>query len=534
MDIRDLGKEPIPGDNPVGEDIKFEPEMEEIEEEIGKLTNLNAEGTTDWDKVLKVGQTILSEKSKNFQVAVYVAHALLETKSMEGFPDGIHILRDIVETYWDTMYPPKKRAKARLNSVNWWKDKTEAMVASWEPVVWPSDKRSVLMDDLTTFDSFLGDNLDDAPILRSLINQVGTIISEEAQPEPEADHEPAAEAPKESEKKPESAKKAPSPKPSLSGSLPPSPVNTSDLSGDQILQHAITLLSHASNAMMQEGLDNPLLYRVNRFAAWMTVNTPPPAEGMQTMIPPPDEQVVGAIRNLYNNQDWRDLIEAAESRIPEFLFWLDLNRYVAEALNGLGLSAASDVVCEETLAYVKRLSGIENLGFSDGMAFADEDTRAWLAELIKASGGGTGEGGSGSAIEKEVEDILKKAYDLLKENKTADALKLVKVGLDKAASGRDRLIWNNAMCKLLLKSGSFRLMIPYIDQVLHLLDDSQVEKWEPGLAADSLELALRGLRKQIGEDTDPETPSAQEILARIESLVNRIAAIDPARALGLL
>ncbi len=531
MDIRNLGREPIPGDNPVGQDIRFEPEMEEIEAEIEKLTNPTAEGGVDWDKVLETGRTILAEKSKNFQVATYVSYALIETKGVDGIADAVHILRDMVETYWDTMYPPKKRARARRNSVDWWKDRVDSAVQGWEQVTWPGEQRDPLIEDLQAFDSFLGDNLDDAPILRSLINEISSVIAEEAEAKPEPEPEPAKEEapPREEDAKPA---ETPKPKAAKSGSLPPTNVNTSDMSGDQILRQALNLASHASSTLVEENLQNPLGYRVNRIASWLTVDALPPAEGSTTLIPAPDEQIANALQHLYDGQNWRDLIEAAESRVGQFLFWLDLSRYSSEALNGLGFTKAADAVAEETLAYVTRLPGIENLSFAGDTPFADPDTRAWLSELQQQRGGG--EGGGGDAAQQAADDTLKQTLDMLKDNKTAEALKRVKAGYDAAGSGRERLIWAVTMCRLLIKSGSPRLIMPYVDQVLALLDDNRVDQWEPELAVKALEVALMGLRKQIDKDADPETPAFQRLQDRIDTTLDRIASLDPARALGLM
>ena len=51
MDLISLGKEPISEDKPTGEDVRYEPEFEELQGEIDKLSSPSASGTIDWEKI---------------------------------------------------------------------------------------------------------------------------------------------------------------------------------------------------------------------------------------------------------------------------------------------------------------------------------------------------------------------------------------------------------------------------------------------------------------------------------------------------
>lgn len=52
--IINLGKIPIRSKHPEGTDIRFEPEYEEIQIEIDKISSLTQTGATDWNKVNKL------------------------------------------------------------------------------------------------------------------------------------------------------------------------------------------------------------------------------------------------------------------------------------------------------------------------------------------------------------------------------------------------------------------------------------------------------------------------------------------------
>jgi type VI secretion system protein VasJ len=111
MELLELGKNPISESSPAGEDVRYEPEFEALENEIGKMTSLSATEGVDWSKVAKLCHEILSDKSKNLMAAIYLCVALLETEGLSGFANGVHVLRELLDNFWDTMFPPKKRMR---------------------------------------------------------------------------------------------------------------------------------------------------------------------------------------------------------------------------------------------------------------------------------------------------------------------------------------------------------------------------------------------------------------------------------------
>ena len=63
MDLLSLGKEPINPDHPGGSDVRYEPEFEELQAEIEKLSfpsaDSSADGGVDWEKVTVLASAIL-------------------------------------------------------------------------------------------------------------------------------------------------------------------------------------------------------------------------------------------------------------------------------------------------------------------------------------------------------------------------------------------------------------------------------------------------------------------------------------------
>ena len=108
-DLTDCGKTPIAPDAPAGSDVSYDPDYEALQREIDKLSLATAaRASLDWNLAARLAANILVKKSKDIKVAAYLAEALTRTGQIAGLATGVHILRDLVETYWEALFPPKK------------------------------------------------------------------------------------------------------------------------------------------------------------------------------------------------------------------------------------------------------------------------------------------------------------------------------------------------------------------------------------------------------------------------------------------
>lgn len=104
---------PIPGDNPAGEDLRYSPVYDEIKEARraededlpqGEWQRETKKG--DWDKVISVAVTALTEKTKDLQIAVWLMEALTSTEGFAGLAAGLQILNGLLSNFWEQVYPP--------------------------------------------------------------------------------------------------------------------------------------------------------------------------------------------------------------------------------------------------------------------------------------------------------------------------------------------------------------------------------------------------------------------------------------------
>ncbi len=534
MNYATLGKEPISGDNPAGADVRYDPDFEALQAEIDKMSSPTASGKIDWSNVVKKAAGILEAKSKDLSVASYLAVGLVRNRSLAGLDESVQVIRDLVEHHWDNLYPPKKRMRGRQAALTWWLEKTEEVLQQIKTDALLSAEQSRrLSENLNTLDALLADRMPDPPLLRPIQRHIETMAVQQAE-EVEQPPSKAAEA------KPEpAAAPAPAngPQPTAApATAPAKPVKAAEPASEPVateqdaaksLDAALQRMRQASLVLLQKDLKNPLAYRYRRIAAWAKLAALPPNTDGLSQVPPPAPQVVAALNELREAANWPALIQNAEQKLSQFVFWFDLNRVVAESLASLGpgYEKALAAVCEETAYLLQRLPGLESLSFSDGTSFAEARTRTWLQEIAFGRGGtaAAAPDHTGASQAPGDEAVIEKARALARKKQVVQAIELLQQHLLGAGSGRLKMHWRMAIVRVLCGVKKFPQALPHLEQVLADIDRFHLEEWDPILAVQGLSAAWNVFNMQ----------TAGDYKNRALRLVDRIARIDPAEALRL-
>lgn len=516
MELEDLGKKPIEGESTTGSDARYEPEFEALEAEIDKMSSPTASGGVDWKKVVQLCSEILGSKSKDLLVASYLSVGLTRTKGAEGFCIGVKVLGDLLETYWDKLFPSKKRMRGRMAAIEWWAEKTEAALEKVDIKGLSRPRIEQLKEDMEKLASLVSELFPDPPSVITIQRFVEAIPLEEEKP-------PKEEAP------PSEVTTSPQPQ---APKVPPPPAEaeiSSAKDAERAVTSALTEIKQAATFLWEQDKSDPRAYRWRRLATWAIVDSPPPALEGKTMIPPPPAQIKGIFEKLETEGDWNALLEAAEGRSSEFVFWLDLHYYVSEALGQLGekYEAAREAVTRETAYFLMRIQGIEDLSFSDGTPFAQDHTKVWLKGISLAKEEEVPEShlsleGTPS-LETLIGEELKEAQKLTRKRKVAEAIRLLHNRVKESSSGKEELLWRLALCQILVHAKKAHLAAPHAEHILDDIKAHGIEKWEP-------DLALRALRGVLSVFQRLDT---EEYKDKAASVVERIAKVDPAAALKL-
>lgn len=62
------------------------------------------ESETDWRALLEKSSEAM-ERSRDLRAATYLTAALLSVEGLRSFCEGLHLIRGLLETYWDELYP---------------------------------------------------------------------------------------------------------------------------------------------------------------------------------------------------------------------------------------------------------------------------------------------------------------------------------------------------------------------------------------------------------------------------------------------
>src|SRR5688500_5710231 len=98
--------EPLSTDAPCGEDLSYDPAMQELETLLqGKPeTQFSPSEELRWEEVLDRAIELL-RRSKNLRLGIVLCLALLRTEGVPGFHKGLLLIRGLIERYWDSLYP---------------------------------------------------------------------------------------------------------------------------------------------------------------------------------------------------------------------------------------------------------------------------------------------------------------------------------------------------------------------------------------------------------------------------------------------
>ena len=103
--------QPIPGDNPSGADLRYDPVYDIIKEARREEEALNQGAwqteikVADFPKVIAQSTGALKNKSKDLQIAVWLTEALLRKESYGSLAAGLQLCQGLLERFWETLYP---------------------------------------------------------------------------------------------------------------------------------------------------------------------------------------------------------------------------------------------------------------------------------------------------------------------------------------------------------------------------------------------------------------------------------------------
>ncbi len=524
MDPWALGKDPIFEDHPAGNDVRYESVFEDLQAEVDKLSLPSAASTgIDWKKVADMSAKILSQHAKDILVVSYFSVAQTHLDQIEGLYKGIRVYCDLLENYWDTLFPAKKRMRGRLGALEWWIEKSETAILA-NKVAISSSQQTALKNSLGKLTHLIDTCFPDPPSLRPLTSALeplfnNTSIETNAVEQAVQKQKQGLEKTAPEQAPPIVHEQNNLSQPTTTSSITETPLPEKE--SDNTVQKGMETIRRAASNLEKSNPADPQVFRLRRLALWASIENPPPASQGQTLIPPPDPQMSTMLKNLHEKGDWINLFSASETQLTQNIFWLDLNRYTADSLenSGIPFKAAHEAVCQETIHLIQRMPDLPTYSFSDGSSLANQQTQDWIVSISPQNDSALNvsiySGEDASKEQNKFDIVFQKAKKLSKDKKLIEAVILIQHELSISPSDKDRMLWRLALSRILLAARKADMAKPHFDKILEDIERYNIEKWDPILALQCFKVILTGFKAISGKTAKQE---AGDILARISRI----------------
>jgi type VI secretion system protein ImpA len=122
MPLRNDLLNPISPDQPAGVNLWYDPVYDEIKKARHEDLLAPAGATekdrklADWPVVIKLASDSLAARSKDLQLAVWLAEAMLKREGISGFRESIDLIRGLIENFWECLYPELEDGDAEFRA----------------------------------------------------------------------------------------------------------------------------------------------------------------------------------------------------------------------------------------------------------------------------------------------------------------------------------------------------------------------------------------------------------------------------------
>lgn len=489
---------PISEENPVGEDITYDDDFRALKNAVDALNT--ATDAVDFDWIAAKSLDVLEESSKDLRVAAYLVVGQTQAHGLPGLAASLTGVRGLIDSFWEEMHPPARRAAARKHALQFVSDYLRPWVKK-QTFELP-DRRAidVARESGAAIQQVALDRLGEhAPAWSGLLHELDAAASrleERAAREAEAETDPASSDQDEpvddaQNAQTESARapaEEPTPRPgdgSPDASVPVEPQPTVAIreSGGELsdTEWQRVVLQRAAS-VRDSDLSRVEPYRLVRLLRWGSLSTEPPSDGGTTELPAPDKDQRAALAGLADRGKHETLLEAGEQAFQagNFWFWLDLQRLEIEAASALGgaFAGVADALRDELGTLLRRLPGLPMLSFRDGTPFANATTQGWLESLPPAAG-------DPGEAQDETPDALREALRRAREKLGRETLEAAIREIDTAApdgsarSGFRRDLFTARLC---MEAGRLDVARPILEDLDAQIEAYDLVRWEPTLA----------------------------------------------------
>lgn len=442
MALREDILNPISEDSPGGKSLRYAPVYDKIKE-ARREDDDAAQGewqherkVSDPSLVIKLASEAIASSSKDLQLAAWLTEALLKRDGYQGLSDGLLLIRNLVETFWDTLWPEMDDGDVEMRAapIDWvggylaipikkvpltksgfdYLKYVEAKAVGREPVYEDSESKKeayaeavsegkLTLDEfdkavngtpkefyertLHAIDSSLQNMEESQPLfeekfgeyapsygrLRESLEEVRRVVNTIFNAKEDVDR-PAEPSAHIDSFAGVSEPVEPSPVP------PPTRRVTSIEPAD--LDDASLRIAAAARFWRQQDTYSPAPYLMLRGMRWGELRAAGETPD-STLFDAPSTETRTSLKRLLSEGSYAEVIEIGEAAMaqPCGRAWLDLQRYVVTACEYLGYSAIAIAIKSELKALTGDFPNLKTATLLDDTPCANADTLRWLEEF---------------------------------------------------------------------------------------------------------------------------------------------------------
>jgi type VI secretion system protein ImpA len=440
---------PIEGPNPCGIYLRYEPVYDKIREarrqDDGGAVVEGTPKSADHKVAVELATDAIAKKSKDLQLAAWLADSLTYREGFTGLNRGLALMREMMETYWEHLYPEIEDGDLSMragpldwlgsdpllakgscpvmsirfvpitaNGLSWLhyhekslkdakKEKAEEFESAFQgtPKAFYKQQAADLAACMQSLDELAavcdqrfgkdGPSLSNLKrALEEVQNTVGMLLKRklETEPDPVEKASPAG-----------ATNPAADPLATPTDGMAEAAVATSvtglfeEFQGEiqglepKHQQEALVRIVEATRFMRRARPANPAPYLVLRSVRWGELRAGG-AELDASLLVAPSTEVRTRMKTLAANQRWADLLELTESAAATECGrgWLDLQRYAITACEQLGYAAAANAMKSELACLLADYPRLASATMLDDTGTANPETAAWLSTAILKKG----------------------------------------------------------------------------------------------------------------------------------------------------
>lgn len=498
----ELGKAPVFKDSFAGNDARFSNQFEALEREIGKSQSMSENNQIDWYVVHEQSEAMLRDQSKDLRAAVWLTWALYQRESFPGLLAGLGLLHHLCTERWALVYPIKLRTRAA--AISWLVGRLDRALNENVPIKEQLPLFQHMVELLLALESALAKHLgDDVPLLLPICRRLARMVQRAVDSQPEKGVIATAVA---------------QVRHVATQLIEPNTLIDNEKDAHKALRQQQDSARALCGWWLKQKATDLRALRLNRVLTWLAVELLPERNG-ELITPlrgiPADK--LNSYADRFTQGQFADLLVELEASLAKSPFWFDGQRLVWECLNALKAESAMREVEVHFALLLQRLPGLVELRFSDGTAFADPQTRAWIDAQVLPHLSRSEPEAPVVTVRPAWDLALDEAQELLRVSGFKPAVQWLKRGSSNAHGERVRFFWQLTLARLCFHAKKYELAKTQLEMLDEVLHRSGLQAWEPDLVLEVLRLLHRCCEL---------LPQNHEVRERKDEMYRRLCHLD--------